>query len=172
MPAIATLNDGLPAISLRPEEPADEYFLFALYAGTREEELALTHWPEPLRRTFLEQQFAAMRAGYRHSFPAADYQIILCDSQPAGRLVLQHGPAEIRVVDLALLPTWRKRGIGTVLLRQVCQAAESLRQPVRLNVLKTNRARRLYERLDFALIGESEVYDELEWVPATARNAL
>ena len=162
-PAETTAHTPLPPVSLRPESPADEGFLYAVYASTREDELALTNWDESMRRAFLNQQFSAMRQGYRSMFPAGDFLIIELDGQPVGRIVINRGEHEVRVVDLALLPAERNQGIGTRLMRQVCASAE---KPVRLCVLKNNRARTWYERLGFKLFGEQGVYDELEWIPA------
>jgi ribosomal protein S18 acetylase RimI-like enzyme len=158
-------SSGRSRISLRPEQPADESFLFEVYAGTREEELSLTNWDEPMRRAFLNQQFNAMRHGYRSMFPAGEFSIIELDGQSAGRMVIDRGGKEIHVVDLALLPAQRNRGVGTFLMRQVCREAADAGKPVRLCVLKNNRALRWYERLGFAKTGEQGVYDELEWHP-------
>jgi ribosomal protein S18 acetylase RimI-like enzyme len=167
-PAGPKSNSDLPPVSLRPEQPGDEGFLFDVYAGTREEELALTNWDEPARRAFLNQQFNAMRQGYRSMFPSGEFSIIELDGKAAGRMVIDRGATEIRVVDLALLPAHRNRGIGTFLMRQVCADAADAGKPVRLCVLKNNRAFRWYERLGFAKTGELGVYDELEWRPAAA----
>jgi ribosomal protein S18 acetylase RimI-like enzyme len=73
------------------------------------------------------------------------------------------------VVDLALLPAHRNQGIGTWLLRQVCEEAD---RPVHLSVLKFNRAIHWYERLGFTKISEQGIYDELEWRPAAAHRSI
>ena len=165
-PAGSKSNSHPPPVSLRPERPGDTGLLFDIYASTREEELALTNWNEPMRRAFLDQQFNAMRQGYRSMFPAGEFSIIELDSQPAGRMVIHRGKNEIRVVDLALLPAYRNRGLGTFLMRQVCAEGANAGKPVRLCVLKNNRAFRWYERLGFVKTGETGFYDELEWHPA------
>jgi ribosomal protein S18 acetylase RimI-like enzyme len=154
----------LSPVSLRPEQPADEAFLYAVFASTRADELVLTNWDTAMRKAFLDQQFSAMRQGYRSMFPAGEFLIIEVAGRPAGRMVLDRGTDEIRVVDLALLPAQRNQGVGTLLMRQVCAAAE---KPVRLCVLKHNRALQWYARLGFKPIGERGFYDELEWLPAT-----
>jgi ribosomal protein S18 acetylase RimI-like enzyme len=161
-PDPAPVNENLPAILLRAERPDDRDFLFQVYATTREEELALTNWDEAMRRIFLNHQFNAMVQGYRSMFPQGEFLIVEVDAKPAGRMVIHRAAAEIRVVDLALLPVHRNRGIGTFLMRQVCAEAD---RPVHLSVLKFNRAFRWYERLGFAKIGEMGVYDEMEWRP-------
>lgn len=160
-------SDREPPVALRVERPDDERLLFDIYASTREEELALTNWDEPMRRAFLNQQFNAMRQGYRCMFPAGEFAIIELDGKPVGRIVIDRSATEVRVVDIALLPAYRNRGVGTYLMRRVCAQAAQGGKPVRLCVLKNNRAFRWYERLGFAKIGEVSFYDELEWRPAT-----
>jgi ribosomal protein S18 acetylase RimI-like enzyme len=172
IPAGSKSNGNPPPVSLRPEQPGDEGLLFDVYASTREEELALTNWDEPMRHAFLNQQFNAMRQGYRSLFPSGEFSIIELDGKPAGRMVINRGAMEIRVVDLALLPAHRNRGIGTFLMRQVCTEAANAGKPVRLCVLKNNRALRCYERLGFAKTGELGVYDELEWRPAAGASLI
>jgi GNAT superfamily N-acetyltransferase len=165
-PTESNAKDGLPLVSLRPEEPGDEGFLFEVYASTRAEELALTNWEQPMRLAFLNQQFNAMRRGYRSMFPEGEFSLICLDGQPVGRLVINRSPAEIRVVDIVLLPANRNRGIGTQLIRRVCAEAVGVGKPLRLSVLINNRAGHWYRRLGFALNEERGIYDEMEWRPA------
>ncbi len=127
-------------VTLRPEQPGDEPFLFEVYASTREAELALTNWEEPARRAFLDMQFTAMRRGYAGMYPAGEFLIIDLGGRAIGRMVLNRTVEEIRVVDLALLPADRNAGIGTFLMRQVCAEAAQAGKPVRLSVLKNSRA--------------------------------
>jgi ribosomal protein S18 acetylase RimI-like enzyme len=149
--------------SLRPEQVGDEAFLFEVYASTRAEELALTSWDQATRQTFLAMQFRAMRQGYRALFPSAEFGIIESAGRRSGLLVINRDAAEIRVVDIALAPEQRNRGIGTLLMRQMCAEAAEKGTAVRLNVLKNNPAARWYARLGFRKVGETGVYDELEW---------
>jgi ribosomal protein S18 acetylase RimI-like enzyme len=150
-------------VALRPEQPGDESFLFEVYAGTRQEELALTNWDEPARRAFLNMQFAAMRRGYASLYPAGEFLVISLGPRAVGRMVLNRSAEEVRVVDLALLPAHRHAGIGTLLMRQVCAQAAEAGIPVRLSVLKSSRAVGWYERLGFAKAGEAGIYDQMEW---------
>ena len=162
-PKTTQAGDTPSAVSLRPEQPDDDAFLYEVYASTREEELALTNWDENMRRIFLNHQFNAMRQGYRSMFPQGEFLIVNVDDKPAGRMVIHRGEGEIRVVDLALLPVCRNRGFGTFLMRQICAQAD---RPVRLSVLKFNRAVHWYQRLGFAKTGEMGIYDEMEWRPS------
>ena len=166
-----TANRGGPPLVLRPEAPEDQQFLFTVYASTREKELALTNWDEATRRAFLKHQFDAMCRGYRAMFPAGEFSIILVAGQLIGRMVLDRRTAEIRVVDLALLPAWRNQGLGTLLMRQVCQEASMAGKSVTLEVLQNNRALHWYTRLGFTLNGRRGIYGTMVWHPGPADPA-
>jgi ribosomal protein S18 acetylase RimI-like enzyme len=47
-------------------------------------------------------------------------------------------------------------GIGTEVVKRLMKEAERLNQAVRLDVVKINPAKRLYERLGFRIVGEEE----------------
>ena len=156
------LSGGSPAVRLRPEQPGDEAFLAEVYASTRREEMDLTNWDAATRAAFLDMQFKAMRNGYQTMFPRAQFSIILLDEAPVGRMVVDRATAEIRVVDIALLPAHCGRGIGTKLMREVMDEAARLATPVRLCVFQGTRAISFYLRLGFSP-GESGVYQSMEW---------
>ncbi len=87
------------------------------------------------------------------------------DSVPAGRLYVQRWPKEVRLVDIALLPDFRKRGVGTELIRRLFSEAAGAGKPVTIHVEVFNPARALYERLGFAPKGEQGMYVLMEWKP-------
>jgi GNAT superfamily N-acetyltransferase len=160
-------NDGnsrARLISIRDEMPHDLDLLFATYGSTREEELNATGWDAKTRAAFLRMQFQAQRSSYARMFPKAQFSIVLVDDQFAGRLVLNRSGIEIRVVDLALLPVYRGRGIGSELLRRVLVEARRERLPVRLHAIKDSREYRWYLRLGFSSIAQSGPYAEMEWM--------
>src|SRR6516164_4102218 len=96
---------------LRTATPEDKQFLRAVYAGTRAEELARVPWSDEQKRAFTDMQFAAQDADYRRNYPDAQYSIIEVRGVPAGRLYVDRGKKEIRILDIALLPDHRRVGI-------------------------------------------------------------
>jgi GNAT superfamily N-acetyltransferase len=150
-------------ISVRPEQAQDEAFLFELYASTRQEELDAAGFPPEMRPGFLTMQFRARQQGYQGTYSRAEFQIILVNSVNAGQIIIDRTPAELLVVDLALLPQFRNAGIGTSLLRKLFGEAAATKKPVRLQVFKGNRAARLYHRLGFVKTGGTELHDAMEW---------
>lgn len=151
------------AVQLRPAKEEDVEFLRILYASTREEELAVTDWSEAQKREFCRLQFEAQAAHYREHYPAAEYAVIEHGGSRAGRLYVNRGEREIRIMDLALLPEWRGQGIGTALLRELQDEAASRSLRLSIHVEKFNPALRLYERLGFRPVEDRGVYLLLSW---------
>lgn len=135
----------------------------------REEELAQVAWEEGAKEAFLEHQFSAQDHHYRTNYPGANLDVIEVDGAPAGRLYVHRGPAEIRIMDIALAPPFRGRGIGTALLRDLMEEAGASGRALSIHVEVNNPARRLYERLGFVPAGEHGVYVLMRWTqPKTA----
>lgn len=144
-------------VALRAAHAGDAPFLRALFETARPDTAFLTAWPEDVRRTFLDQQFEFQRIHYVRAYPDAERLVIQQDDAPIGRLILARSLREWCVVDIALLPPWRGRGIGTLLLQAIkASAPQAGARCVRLSVDVRSPARRLYERLGFAAEQEEE----------------
>jgi ribosomal protein S18 acetylase RimI-like enzyme len=65
--------------------------------------------------------------------------------------------------NIALLPEYCSRGIGTTLLRGLQSEAVAAGKPLRIHVEHFNPALRLYERLGFHPIADRGVYLFMEW---------
>lgn len=153
-------------LALRSVNTADESFLYEVYCSTRQDELVLVDWSEAEKEAFLQMQYQAQRQGYLDQFPRADWQIVLLDDVPIGRLIVDRRPQEVGLMDIVLLPPYRSQGIGTKLIKQVMSEATRRQMPVRLYVSKINeRAFRLYEYLKFTTIGETGLHFWMEWQP-------
>lgn len=150
-------------VTLRPAGPGDAEFLRLLYASTRDAELALVDWDDAGRAAFLRMQFEAQDRHYRAQFPEARFDVIEREGRPIGRLYVDRSPDEIRVIDIALLPEHRRRGIGTALLRAILEESVRGGRPVRLHVERTSPAARFYERLGFVSLDEGPIYRGLEF---------
>jgi ribosomal protein S18 acetylase RimI-like enzyme len=151
--------------NLRPSTLDDEQFLYRLYASTREDELAVVPWSESEKETFLTTQFNAQHTFYHQQFNEAEFLIIEQDNEPIGRLYLDRRDDEIRIVDIALLPSHRNRGIGTKYLESILEEGQGAGLPVRIHVERNNTALRLYERLGFQKVTENGVYFLMEKWP-------
>lgn len=159
----------LSGIALRPVAPADEPFLFDLYASTRAEELAQVSWDEATRRAFLTQQFQAQQVHYQSYYPSGEHQIVLRDGRPVGRLYLNRSAERLHVLDIALLPAARGAGLGSALMRGLIGEAERAGLPVTLYVYRFDaRVVAWYERLGFVAQGDTGMHIFMQRVPAAA----
>ncbi len=154
---------SLPAPLLRPALPPDEIFLFELYASTRADEMAACGWPPEQQQAFLRQQYAARRAAYQTSFPGAMQSIVHVGGGKIGAITVHHAESEIRLVDLALMPAHRGKGVGRTLVEELLAEARSAGMPVTLHVFKNNAAQRLYRRLGFVVTGSKGEYTAMAW---------
>jgi ribosomal protein S18 acetylase RimI-like enzyme len=155
-------------VALRPIRDDDEPVLLRVYASTREQELAPVPWSAEQKASFLAMQFAAQSAHYAEHYAGMTADVVLIDGEPAGRLLVARWRAEIRIVDIALLPQFRGRGAGGELLAELIDEATEMGKRLSIHVERDNRALPLYERLGFRPVGETGVYLRMEWDPATA----
>jgi ribosomal protein S18 acetylase RimI-like enzyme len=152
-------------VVLRPAGAADRAFLVQVYGSTRADELALLPWTDEQKAGFVAHQFEAQDIHYRTHYDGAAFDVIEVGGRRAGRLYVHRGPREIRIVDIALMPAFRGRGVGTRLLRGLIAEAEDGGRKLSIHVEMNNPARRLYERLGFRPAGEHGVHVLMERVP-------
>lgn len=163
----ALVKQSMPraTATLRPIHEGDAELLFQIYASTRAEELASVGWNAAQQQDFLRQQFAAQRQCYESEYPGAEFQIILVAGRPAGRLYVHRREQEIRIMDLALLPEFRRRGLGTRLLRGLFSEGDRTGKRVSIHVEVFNPAQHLYARLGFQQVATHGVYLLMERAP-------
>lgn len=158
------------AVTLRPAGYEDAAFLRGLYASTREQELAVTDWSTEQKAAFLTQQFEAQQHHYRTNYADASFDVVVEDGEPIGRLYVARWEHEIRVVDVALIPAARGRGVGGALLRALLAEGARSARTVTIHVEQFNPARRLYHRLGFREVEPRGPYVLMEWRPPDQVN--
>jgi ribosomal protein S18 acetylase RimI-like enzyme len=159
--------------TLRPVTAEDTEFLYEVYASTRQEELAVTGWSDAQKEEFLRMQFTAQKKYYEANYPGAEFQIILLKDQPIGRLYVHRTPDEIRIMDIALLTEFRRKGIGSWLLKKILAEGAKTQTKVGIHVELFNPALHLYEKLGFKKSADRGVYLYLVWEPTNqATNRL
>ncbi|MEX3928873.1 GNAT family N-acetyltransferase [Paraburkholderia sp. BR10936] len=134
-----------PEFTLRAATPADEPFLFALRKATMTEHLERagestdehTHW-ERLR--------------YRYG----DAYVICCGSEKLGLFKFFRDVDEWTIVQIQILPEHQGRGIAAHLLGEFLSHADDAHVPVKLSVLKGNRAISLYQRFGFHVVDATD----------------
>jgi GNAT superfamily N-acetyltransferase len=155
--------DARLAPAYRPQSPDDDEFLYRVYASSRATEMQAWGWPPEQQESFLRMQFRARRLSYDAAYPDSSHSILLCDGAPAGSAIVWRSPAEIRLVDIALLPEYQNRGLGAQWLQWLIRESAAAGVALRLSVLQGNRAICLYQRLGFVAAPPGGMYIEMEY---------
>lgn len=162
-PGDADLLPGLdlPGLRARRCGPDDWDFLLALYASTREPELAQTGWPAEQVRAFLATQFEHQQRHFETHFPGAHSLLLTRNDLPIGRLYWWESEDQSVLVDVMLVPALRGQGLGTALLTTLLDRADARGLPVELHVAAGNPAHRLYRRLGFIPVADKGFHTQM-----------
>lgn len=141
------------AYAFRPATPADAEFVYRLNELTMRRYVEQTWgaWDEDFQRTFFKQHFSP-----------EENEIIVAGPDSIGVRSIIRRPECLFLANIQLLPEWQGRGIGREILERLLENEPR----VELEVQKVNPARRLYERLGFAIVGETETHYQLRVEPA------
>ncbi len=153
-----TADSDIASLTLRAAIEADLPLLRRIYAGTREEELAMVPWSSEQKAAFCEMQFQAQHTDYHLKYPNATFEVVEMDGVGVGRLYVDPRMEEVRILDIAILSEFRGQGIGTQLLTEIFAEAEALGVPVTIHVERRNQAQTWYRRLGFVEVGADAVY--------------
>ena len=138
-------------ISLRPATDEDYGFLWWLHRATMRPYVEKTWgWDEQWQAQY-----------FRDRFDPTTREIIECVGVPIGCISVERPEDRICLSVIEIAPDHQNRGIGTKLIQALLNEADSRGVPVELRVLKVDPARRLYERLEFALVGETETHYQM-----------
>lgn len=156
-----------PLLHLRTITSNDEEILCRIYSSTRTEELSqVTDWTTKQKEFFLRSQFTAQHTYYQNNYKGAHFRVIKYGTQVIGRLYLHtnYEGASLRIIDIAILPEWRNKGLGQQVLLAVMELAAGMNQSVTIHVESFNPAMKLYKKLGFVLVSQTNgVYHLLEW---------
>jgi GNAT superfamily N-acetyltransferase len=151
-------------IALRPRRDDDANFVRDVYVAARWDEVKITGWPEPVRLAFLHDQHRLQDTHYRLYYQGAAWGIVEAGGERAGRLYLMRSGSDLRLIDIALMPACRGKGIGGGLIGAVQDQARTLGlATVSIHVEQFNPARTLYERLGFHQTGTTGIYHLMKW---------
>lgn len=170
----ATAPLGAADVRLRVALPADRPLLAAIYASTREVELTPLPWSAEQRKAFTDWQSGLQEQHYALHYPDAEFLIIerraganpVCT--PVGRIYLEKTEAEVRLMDITLLPEYRNQGVGTRVINELLRYADAIERRVTLHVEPFNPARQMYLRMGFVT---EEVRGLYEFMARPARRA-
>jgi ribosomal protein S18 acetylase RimI-like enzyme len=100
----------------------------------------------------------------------SQFAIVEANDQPIGAIGTTETEDWIRLAELWIVPAWQNRGVGSSLVRKLQEQARESGKSISLRVLHQNRARALYERLGFAIVGDTDIVYLMEWRPNGAHG--
>lgn len=131
----------------------DKEFLYILNRAAYE---------DVVRRQFGQWNEAWHRWHFEVKWAPQTFEIIEKAGQRIGALSVSRTSEEVRIIEIQLFPEFQRHGIGTAILQRELRFADKRALPARLQVLRENRARTLYERLGFSVCGETDTYFLME----------
>ena len=137
---------NLNEIKLRNAVQEDFDFLYDLHKEALKDYIEVTWgWDEEWQQDYFQKKF-----------DISERRIIQYQGNDIGCVTVRDEGSYLFLGYIAILPKFQNMGIGTVLVQQVIENAAQRDISVRLHVLRSNPARRLYERLGFIIIDETE----------------
>jgi ribosomal protein S18 acetylase RimI-like enzyme len=100
---------------------------------------------------------------FREGLNRAPHKIVEIDGTPIGVVSTEIKRDCLYMSELQLLPEYQGQGIGSIIVKEQMAVAKSLNLPLRLVVLRENRAQDLYRRLGFMTTGTTEIHVKMEW---------
>lgn len=148
------------SVQVRTATRYDQPLLRTIFADARSGGFAAL--PTELSGALLDIQYLAHQQSRRRHWPHAQDQVIEYRGVPAGRITVDTGEHEIRVIDLTLLPGFRGKGIATAVLMAAATTAEAHGVPLRMRVDRTKFPDAPLERLQLREISSTATDVELE----------
>ncbi len=93
----------------------------------------------------------------------APHQIIQFDSRDVGIVSSAQHSDHLFLSELQILPEFQSRGIGTMVIHEHMERSRRMGVPLRLQVLKENRAKDLYLRQGFTITTTTATHVIMEW---------
>jgi ribosomal protein S18 acetylase RimI-like enzyme len=100
---------------------------------------------------------------FNKSWTSDNHEILVSGGADGGYCSIQKFPDPIFINELVLSPEFQGSGIGTKVLEEAIDEANEKHIPVRLQVLKANKAQELYRKMDFKDTEETENHFVMEY---------
>ena len=95
---------------------------------------------------------------FRQTFDPKVVQIVLLNGIQVGMLQTVTRKHDLYLANLLIAPAFQGSGAGSVVLQKVLALSKQLRLPIKLKVLRKNKARRFYERFGFTVIEKTKTH--------------
>ncbi|MDP4145256.1 MAG: GNAT family N-acetyltransferase [Bacillota bacterium] len=153
-------------ISLQPILPSDNDFLLKVFKECRTDLAFISGMNEEQKSNIIRQQFVIEQYQLKQTYPEAELNLVMFNGQPVGRLYINYGKNEDRIIAIGLLESYRFLGIGKKIMISVIETAAEKGKAVSLQVAWFNKsAYAFYEKLGFKVVEDNGVMYEMKYTP-------
>ena len=138
----------IPPMGFRQATDDDADLLYAMHMATMKDYVDQTWgWDDAFQASV-----------FRKNYVPAQIQIITLDDKDIGMISLEERYDDTFLRAIEIHPAHQGQGRATRIIHQIITDSVSKQKPVLLYVLKVNPAEKLYERLGFSVIEETETH--------------
>jgi RimJ/RimL family protein N-acetyltransferase len=153
-------------LTLRAEQPGDAAAIRRIF-DDRRQDLQLIDAEPDFVQMVVDQQFDAMHRSMADYFPNARRLVIEHMGEVIGRLVVDAGPVELRVIELGFVQEARGRGHARQILQALQEAGRLGGLPVSITTrIDDLRGRAALHGMGFASEGQHGPFERLGWYPS------
>ncbi|MCJ9429434.1 hypothetical protein [Kordiimonas marina] len=156
-------------MTARPARATDRGFLSKMYRENRDD-IRMADAERDYIESVIEMQLRAQEGGYGTQFPDAVYMVIEKNGTRIGRVTLDIGKVELRLVDLDFIKKAQGKGFGSSIIVWMMQTAVKARRPLLVPARRDNiplgRFLEKYGFLEDETMSD-EVYARMAWFPTT-----
>ena len=147
------MNDETQIINVRPSTEQDRDFAKGVHHSAYHAVVVsqFGEWNEPLQDEFFSKFWSS-----------AKVEIVLLHETPVGFFAKSERKDHIYILELVIDPRFQGQGIGSKILDSEITNARAMGLPLRLQVLKMNRAIELYRRYGFNQYRETGTHIQME----------
>ncbi len=146
------LDEG-PGYVVRDATEQDEQFMRTLHERCYRDVVfaQFGEWNDEQQRGFFDRKWNP-----------SNYQIIVVGRVSVGGVSVRDEDDHVCLSEIVIDPDFQNQGLGTNVVENIVNRAKSENRPVRLQVLRANRAHKLYVRLGFKEIGRTDTHIRME----------
>ncbi|MFZ2403628.1 MAG: GNAT family N-acetyltransferase [Methylobacter sp.] len=155
-------------MNIRPAREEDSGFIESLYRSSRDD-LRLIQAEDDFVEELILMQHKAQNQAYGEMYPNAFYFVVEKQGEKIGRIIVDFGHNEVRLLDITFIREARGKGFGSGVIKALQYAASQTKAPLTLSVHRSNPgARRLYLSLGFRVEQSDPMVEQLAWYPLYA----
>lgn len=142
-------------ITRRPATESDREFLWGV---------TVQAFRDVVEKQFGDWDEESVRRSFARKWALGSYEVVETGRERIGGMLMTVEEDHLRLHEIMILPSHQGKGFGEFLVRGAIERARELGLPLRIRLLRENRARALYERCGLRVIRETGVRTWMEGV--------